>query len=289
MASFRACRSPAASRAAAAIRVSALLLAAASARGHECGARREVVDLGANDGRGIAELEPLTADALLTAVTAFEMNPGFESILRGKLARFPGGELVQAAAWTHARGIDAELQLPGQLSAVRGGRNVGRPDNATGSSVVVGGVPLNARSKCGKAAWCSAGTRRAHVASVDLAAWLRARVCAADVLVVKLDIEGGEWELLAHVIEQGAAGLIDHLAVEWHVAQRSAGDAAERHRLLASQRALETKLAEAGVRMLRSWDAGALHGALAAPLGSPRLFAASLTSAARIAQTPAGR
>jgi hypothetical protein len=102
-----------------------------------------------------------------------------------------------------------------------------------------------------------------RVPSIDLAAWLRTRFCATDLLVVKLDIEGGEWELLAHLLEGGAAHLIDFLAVEWHVAQRSAGGVRERRRLRAWQTQLEARLLAAGVRTLRSWDADSLRSVLA--------------------------
>ena len=235
-----------------------------------CGTRREVVDLGANDGRGIALFERLPKARTLTAVNAFEMNAGFAATLQDTLARLPGGELEQRAAWTHDRGVDADIQLPGLRGAPRRQDNATWPawrlDNATGSSVVVGGAPLNSRSKCSRshgAEWCSAGTRRSHVPSVDLAAWLQQRYCAADLLVVKLDIEGGEWEVLEHVLERGAARLIDHLHVEWHLRQRAPADSVERRRLEARRKRIEKQLDEAGVRMLRSWEAEPLRLALA--------------------------
>jgi FkbM family methyltransferase len=52
--------------------------------------------------------------------------------------------------------------------------------------------------------------------SVDLAAWLRARYTLADFVVLKMDIEGGEWEVLAHLIETGAIALVDELMLECH-------------------------------------------------------------------------
>jgi len=37
-----------------------------------------------------------------------------------------------------------------------------------------------------------------------------------DFVVVKMDIEGAEWELLLHLIKENVLGLIDVLAIEYH-------------------------------------------------------------------------
>jgi FkbM family methyltransferase len=243
-----------------------------------CGSRRGVIDLGANDGRGLAVLKQLPP-AAATVVVAFEFNAGFGPVLRNMLARLPNGELQQAAAWTHGQGVDVELQMPGRPSAPRRSDSIERPDNATGSSVVVGGEALNRRSKCAAAAWCSAGSRREHVPSLDLAAWLKRRFCVADLLVVKLDIEGGEWELLDHLTRSGAAQLIDHLAVEWHLGQRARRLSKERTRLKAWQSQIEARLAQAGVRMLRAWEDEPLRAALQ-PAATPTATADAIAASA---------
>ena len=94
------------------------MLLSLAALSQSCGARREAIDLGANDGRGIAVLQQLPAvRSLLTAVSAFEMNEGFASPLRAILTTLPGGQFQQAAAWTHERGVDANIQLPGASTA----------------------------------------------------------------------------------------------------------------------------------------------------------------------------
>ena len=243
------------------------LILSSLAVGHGCGTKRSAIDIGANDGRGIAVLTPLPIRRLLTGVTAFEMNEGFARQLRRILSMLPDGELQQAAAWTHDRGVDASIQLPGQRSnrsRYRSADSVDRPDSATGSSVVVGGVPLNPQSKCGAASWCSTGTRRQRVPSIDLAAWLRQRFCPADLVIIKLDIEGGEWELLEHLLSSGTAPLIDYMSVEWHLGQRAPRPTAERRQLKKRQHRIGQQLSEAGVRTLHRWDAEKLHLALTA-------------------------
>lgn len=57
-----------------------------------------------------------------------------------------------------------------------------------------------------------------YVPAVDFAAWLEtlAPLTYDEGLVVKLDIEGGEYALLPHLIEQGADERITELLIEWH-------------------------------------------------------------------------
>ncbi len=50
---------------------------------------------------------------------------------------------------------------------------------------------------------------------VDLARLLR-QYRQSDNVVVKMDIEGAEFELLVHLIKENVLGLIDTLAIEYH-------------------------------------------------------------------------
>lgn len=212
-----------------------------------CGARREVLDIGANDGRALATLHHLPKRVGLTGVTAWEMNPIFAAVLTASLARLPGGELQQLAAWTNDQGVEVQLQLPG-LGTTHERRAAGLPDNATGSSVLVDGSPVNLQSKCGMHAWCSSGQRRTRVPSVELAQWLQNRFCAADLVVMKLDVEGAEYELLEHVVGRGAMHLVDWLAVEWHLGQRAPKKGNKRDKLVLRRERLESRLNQLGVR-----------------------------------------
>jgi hypothetical protein len=80
-------------------------------------------------------------------------------------------------------------------------------------------VPVVAATAAGAASAnhnSSAENGARWVPAVDLAAWLRARYTPADFVVLKMDIEGGEWEVLAHLIETGATALVDELMLECH-------------------------------------------------------------------------
>jgi FkbM family methyltransferase len=54
------------------------------------------------------------------------------------------------------------------------------------------------------------------IQSVDFASWLREHYTKDDFVVLKMDVEGGEWELLKHLDDTGAIELIDELMLECH-------------------------------------------------------------------------
>ena len=90
-----------------------------------CGKNRAFIDLGANDGQSLSwfEAELLhRSPTPYTSVTAFEMNPAFEAVLRQTLSRLPAGRLEKAAAWIEEGSIEAHLQLPGSRTATKVGR-----------------------------------------------------------------------------------------------------------------------------------------------------------------------
>ncbi|KAK2001932.1 FkbM family methyltransferase [Colletotrichum falcatum] len=63
-----------------------------------------------------------------------------------------------------------------------------------------------------------AGSRGAGTAmpAVDVARWLLTNALPRDLVVVKMDVEGAEYDLLPHFVEMGAWAVVDHLLVEWH-------------------------------------------------------------------------
>ena len=87
-----------------------------------CGKNRAFIDLGANDGQSLSwfEAELLhRSPTPYTSVTAFEMNPAFEAVLRQTLSRLPAGRLEKAAAWIEEGSMEAHLQLPGSRTATK--------------------------------------------------------------------------------------------------------------------------------------------------------------------------
>lgn len=59
------------------------------------------------------------------------------------------------------------------------------------------------------------------VSCFDLSPWLRS---IGEQVILKMDVEGAEYELLWHIIRTGNAGTIKRLLVEWHEPPVGPGD-----------------------------------------------------------------
>lgn len=55
--------------------------------------------------------------------------------------------------------------------------------------------------------------------TVDLDRWIKENFAENDQIVLKLDIEGAEYEVLDHMIKNGSIQYIDKLFIEWHCAK----------------------------------------------------------------------
>lgn len=63
-------------------------------------------------------------------------------------------------------------------------------------------------------------TPPSKVPVIDLGRWLRENVTAEDYVILKLDVEGLEFELLPHMFKDGSFDLVDKLYIEWHDGNR---------------------------------------------------------------------
>tara|TARA_R110000824_G_scaffold34500_1_gene109343 strand:- start:100 stop:705 length:606 start_codon:yes stop_codon:yes gene_type:complete len=60
------------------------------------------------------------------------------------------------------------------------------------------------------------GDEKSIVHCIDLSAWILNNFTKEDYIVLKLDIEGAEYDVLEKIIEDGAINLISELYMEWH-------------------------------------------------------------------------
>ena len=51
---------------------------------------------------------------------------------------------------------------------------------------------------------------------IDLADWIRTNFHTSDVIILKLDVEGAEFEILQHMIETSVIDYVNLLCIEWH-------------------------------------------------------------------------
>lgn len=72
-------------------------------------------------------------------------------------------------------------------------------------------------------------SRAETVRTVDFAKWLAANTKPDDRIIVKMDIEGAEYEVLENLIQSGLLRRMHKLHVEWHVDRYPAQISQERH------------------------------------------------------------
>lgn len=216
-----------------------------SDNGRGCGSQHAFIDLGANDGQSLLRFQRdwLTRTKVpFTSIHAFEMNslfvPSLEAVLRPMK-----GRLILGAAWTADGTTTASMQQPGARTAIKNGVMY----NMTASSLRVDGVPLNKRRRT--PLHTSSHERIVSVRTYDFARWLSSHFCRADIVEVKMDIEGAEFEVLEHVLQTGIARLIDLLAVEWHTSKR-ADKGIAREALKRRQGSILHRLAQSGVKVV---------------------------------------
>lgn len=87
----------------------------------------------------------------------------------------------------------------------------------------------------------ASGSKATRLTSVNLAAWLLRNFLPQDYVVIKMDIEGAEYEVVPHLADMGAGIIVDQLLVEWHPSV-SVGDE--------DQRKARQMRADAGVKRL---------------------------------------
>lgn len=138
------------------------------------------------------------ADLARTEIYLFEANPHFNAAL------------VKAKESYDALGIRVNI-FPSTIVDVRDGSRtffldtVNNANDFWGSSIYAS-HPDAISSK-------SNGT---ELSSINISRWLLMNTLPRDFVVVKMDIEGAEYEIIPHMAEMGVSTVVDHLLVEWH-------------------------------------------------------------------------
>jgi hypothetical protein len=137
---------------------------------------------------------PLAAQYEVALFDVLDMNDAYPPVVRQQFKKF---EFFSKAVWIHNRGVEVKGKKMAHV----------KEKGAAEDAAVQDGI---------------ADTRTTWVIeSIDFAAFLQSRYTKADFVVLKMDIEGGEWEVIAHLIQTGAIDLIDELMLECHA--RGAG------------------------------------------------------------------
>ena len=123
-------------------------------------------------------------------------------------ALFKSVEYIQKAGWMHDRGVRIEGV---RMAKVVDGDDGTGPKGGGGEEATVeaGGTTAPPPTRGGVTYW--------NAPSVDLAAYIKNNSRPDDFVVLKLDIEGGEWQLLQHLVREGVIPYyIDEIMMECH-------------------------------------------------------------------------
>ncbi|KAK1312358.1 hypothetical protein QJS10_CPA07g01219 [Acorus calamus] len=124
-------------------------------------------------------------------IYAIEADPAFHAEYKTK----KGVTLLPYAAWVRNETLQFEINGdPDKKHDEKGGRGMGRIRPSESSS----------------------DSTAAAIPGFDFAEWLRSTVSETDYVVMKMDVEGTEFDLIPRLFETGAICLIDELFLECH-------------------------------------------------------------------------
>lgn len=163
--------------------------------------KRLMLDVGARQFQGSPQwLGRYYTEAKTFDFVAFELldlQDGYKEA--GKY--FKTVRYIQKAGWTHNKGVN--------IKGVRMAKVVDGENEPIPSGEVIQGLPVRPPAKKGPTFW--------NAPSVDLAAFIKQEATPEDFVVMKLDIEGGEWQLLQHLVNEGVIPYyIDEIMMECH-------------------------------------------------------------------------
>jgi FkbM family methyltransferase len=161
---------------------------------HASPGRRIFIDCGANT---CAILRSFVNELPGFEFFAFEAQPELRSDAERVIEDLSATKItfLPKAVWTANETLDFYL-------ATQWG-----PNYRGGSTLLTGQVGNRAAVDYGKPV---------RVEAIDFSEWLRENFRAEDYVIVKMDIEGAEYDVLEKVVRDGSLCLIDELIVEFH-------------------------------------------------------------------------
>ena len=159
------------------------------------------IDLGAYVGETLQKAILVFPD--FDRYIGFEPVPKLFRVCQEKLEGNPKVKMVRAAAST----IDKKNEK--FYLSIRRNIKSGKKVLGKGSTLLLSKLTGNLDKK-----------RFIDVKCVDMARYIRDNFKITDYIVLKIDIEGKEYDLLEHLIETGAIDYVDDLYCEWHVGDK---------------------------------------------------------------------
>lgn len=163
--------------------------------------RKILLDCGCHYGKGLRKQIEINHITPAWKIFCWEANPyTYEHFL--KIDRFKHLDIT--AYHSAVSNENGTIKFNVQSS---GGRNGGSSKSGTGSSVMT----LDE--------WkCKGGefVEEIEVPRIDLSEWMFDNLKKDDFVILKMDIEGAEYDVLERIIENDVIKLIDKVYIEWH-------------------------------------------------------------------------
>ena len=184
------------------------------------------LDCGANNGCSVRKFKKIKEDHSEYEIFSFEPNEVFEQEILET-----GTKLIKKAVWISDDPVDFHVVTVDRY---------GNANQKTGAST------LNAA----KSKWNSKVHREVttkKVEALDLSRWIMSNFSKEDYLVVKMDIEGAEYDVLEKMIKDESISYLNELWIEFH--WKKANIDKDRHD------ELNKYIDSLGIKVDRKWNA----------------------------------
>ncbi len=163
--------------------------------------RKVFLDCGSNQGQGLHSIYKSRGMDDTWDIVCFEIMEEVSSLLKEKplYKNHPSIQLINKAVWISEGKLALTLDHEKGIDDFGGATNI-LGDNWLQPDYIKHDIIKNAR----------------QVDSIDFSKFLLENVSEEDHVVVKLDIEGAEYEVLDKLIKDNTINLINVLYVEWH-------------------------------------------------------------------------
>jgi len=144
---------------------------------------------------------PFEYDPSTFTVYAFEANPQHSPTLTKLERQFKNLQVIkETALWTHESTV--ELMIPTMYDPPEGSTQAPNPHQ--GASL------LGSHRDLAK------GMKKVSVPTIDFSAWVREHIKATDFVMMKMNMEGAEYEVLRKMIWEGTLNLVNKAWIWFH-------------------------------------------------------------------------
>ncbi len=150
------------------------------------------LDCGANIGQSVAAWYASNDDAAEYEIYSFEASNKLQRILKENLKKYDNVTIINKVVWSHSKGVQFR-DLGNESSSTE-------PDKMSGGSVRFN-TPV--------------------FPSLDLSKFIKDNFSKEDQIILKVDIEGGEYHLIPHLIKTDAMSYVNEIYMEAHAAKLS--------------------------------------------------------------------